>query len=632
MGLTLTALLLATTAAPPAPVEEFLIPSARAGNSELFLIDPVTGDAKNVTQSDQADELYPAWSPDGKRIAFTAKTRDHDFEVYTANADGSNRQRLTTSDGSGGCLAPSWSADGKQITYMRLVSGTKGEVRIVGADGKNDRLLVEGLEPCWSPDGSVIAHVKKTPGKPMSLCTITPDGATTKVLCDDLGSDAPSFPVWSPDGKQIALSVGTEFGFQIGLVSAAGGPVRLVTHLPGFNVNPVWLAADRLLFAHVVQPGQANGGYASIKTDGTRLAIHALAKAEPPHLLGRPAFYLPREEKPAESHVKPASFVEPASTKSPMIKAAPVALMPPGAPGAVVGATWAADGKRLALAFEAGFVVLGEYEGNSLKPVDAFRGHEGAVTGSAISTDGKLIYSIGTDKTVRIWDVAMKGSKAIETDETALESIALSASGKRLATGDRDGKVKVRDAATAKSEREITVCDAKRGSVHSLAFGKDDAVLFAGCAKWGMPVLNGCVAAYDPATGAELWRTKGTLGGVFSLAVSPDGTKLAGACLDTFVRIWDAKTGKELACWKGHGDRVTGIAWALGGKAVVTGSFDHTVRVWDAATGANLHTLAAHASPVIRVAVSADGKQVLSTGQIGVVVVWKLDEANFAQK
>ena len=139
MGLTFASLLLTVALADPvAPAEEFLIPSARAGNSDLFLIDPVKGDAKNVTNSEQAEELYPAWSPDGKRIAFTCKTKDHDFEVYVCDADGSNRKRLTTGESPSACFTPTWSADGKSIAYFRIVQG-KHETRIVKSDGIHRR-------------------------------------------------------------------------------------------------------------------------------------------------------------------------------------------------------------------------------------------------------------------------------------------------------------------------------------------------------------------------------------------------------------------------------------------------------------------------------------------------------------
>ena len=150
--------------------------------------------------------------------------------------------------------------------------------------------------------------------------------------------------------------------------------------------------------------------------------------------------------------------------------------------------------------------------------------------------------------------------------------------------------------------RVVKVCEPARGGVHALAFGPKGA-LFAGCARWDVPVLHGAVAAFDPATGKETWRTTTAMGGVYALAVSPDGKKLAGAGLDGQVRVWDAATGKELAAWKGHTDRCTGVAWALGGKAIVTAGFDHTVRVWDAATGENHVTAGAQVGPSVRVAV-----------------------------
>ena len=637
MGLTFASLLLAVAVAEPVALPDeptFLIPSARAGNSDLFLVDPIKGDAKNITKSEQAEELYPAWSPDGKRIAFACKTREHELEIYSCDADGSNRKRLTTSEPQSGCLAPTWSADGKSLAYIRMIQGGKHETRIVTFDGSEDKLLLaESSAPTWSPDGKRIALVCKPSGKPHALCTVSPDGTNLKVLTEDLGPDAPFFPAWSPDGKHIALAIANEYGWQLALVPATGGQPRQITHLPGFNLNPVWLSADRILFAHTVQPGSSNGAYVSIKTDGTRLAIHPLSKVEPPHAIGRPAVYLPRiAPKPeAEANpVRPAAYVEPGAIKRSAIKVTPVAILPPTAPGAISNAAWSADGKRFALSFEAGIVFVGEFAANAIRPIEAFRGHEGTVEAVAFSSDGKLVYSVGADKSLRTWDIASKGSKTIETDHDAgIDSLALGANGKFLATGDRDGKVKVRDAATTKPEREIAVCEARRGAVHALAFGKDDAVLYAGCAKWGMPVLNGCVAAYDPGTGKELWRTKGTMGGVFALAVSPDGTKLAGACLDTFIRIWDAKTGAELSCWKGHADRATGVVWALGGKVLVSSGFDHTVRVWDAGSGTILHTLAAHASPVFRVAVSPDGKHVISTGQAGAVCFWRLDDGGY---
>src|SRR5437868_7066323 len=107
-----------------------LIPAPRAGTmADLFLVDPATGDSKNVTRTEADEELYPAWSADGRRIAFTAKNRDHSFEVFVSDADGSDRKRLTTPPAGGPtmCLFPTWSADGKEVAYSRTDPAQKFE-------------------------------------------------------------------------------------------------------------------------------------------------------------------------------------------------------------------------------------------------------------------------------------------------------------------------------------------------------------------------------------------------------------------------------------------------------------------------------------------------------------------------
>src|SRR5205823_818917 len=174
MGPLLVGMLLAAQApaGPAGPL--FLVPSPRGGTmADLFLVDPATGDSKNVTRTEADEELDPAWSPDGKSVAF-----------------------------------------------MR-----------------------------------VVAH------KPCSLCLIAPDGTGERVLVADTGRSGAGSVAWSPDGTLIAYSAETPYGLQLFVVPAAGGAPRQLTHLPGINVHPVWLSADRLMFSNLRQMNAAGGAY-----------------------------------------------------------------------------------------------------------------------------------------------------------------------------------------------------------------------------------------------------------------------------------------------------------------------------------------------------------------------------------
>ena len=151
---------------------------------------------------------------------------------------------------------------------------------------------------------------------------------------------------------------------------------------------------------------------------------------------------------------------------------------------------------------------------------------------------------------------------------------AWSPDGTRLATGDRDGAVRM---------------------VDTTALG-------------AMPHAAAPFSRHD----AAVWR----------IAWSPDGRILATASADGTVRLWDAATGRELRRITGHGARLYGVAFGPDGTVVATASSDHTARLWDVATGAELATLAGHAGTVFSVVLSRDGRQALTASLDGTARLW----------
>ena len=117
-------------------------------------------------------------------------------------------------------------------------------------------------------------------------------------------------------------------------------------------------------------------------------------------------------------------------------------------------------------------------------------------------------------------------------------------------------------------------------------------------------------------TGAGLW----------SMAFSPDGHRVATAGFDNAVRLWNVDTGQPVGePLTGHGDAVTDVAFSPDGHRLASASDDHTVRLWNAETGRPLATLIGHTEMVNAVAFSPDGHRLTSANYDNTVLLWNID-------
>jgi Tol biopolymer transport system component len=212
-------------------------PNARncgsACNWDVYRVQPDGSTQIKLYASGKAD-LWPSWSPDGSKIAFSSN-RDGDYEIYVIGSDGKNLKRLTNVPGVD--RYPTWSPDGNTIAFTSERSGNE-DIWTMNADGTAEPTQLthdpgsdEG--PRWSPQSSSIAFFTNREGR-HQIYVMNPDGSEQRNISnsqsDDLG------PAWSPDGTKLAFR---RDGRDIWVMDAEGNAQQQLT-TTGLDAQPTW--------------------------------------------------------------------------------------------------------------------------------------------------------------------------------------------------------------------------------------------------------------------------------------------------------------------------------------------------------------------------------------------------------
>ena len=229
--------------------------------SDLFVMNTDGSEQTHLLRGSSA-----TWSPDGRDIAFHASASGTglpiktdpgaattDSDIFTANVDdvlaGSATRRNLTNSPEAIDDDPSWSPNGQQIVFTSHpvtddpINSVHAEIYVMDTQGLGAPVrLTENVEeeraPSWSPDGTRIVFMWRKGGPDFEICVMNADGSGQIQLTDNTVGDFT--PSWSPDGQRIVFH--RQIGPQIQLwwMNADGTDQTQLTTPPGLNIFPSW--------------------------------------------------------------------------------------------------------------------------------------------------------------------------------------------------------------------------------------------------------------------------------------------------------------------------------------------------------------------------------------------------------
>lgn len=208
-----------------------------SGALDIFLVNTDGTNVVNLTDA-QGDDMRPAWSPDGSRLAYTCLRQPDGSlgspqRICVRNADGTGFAVLSNTLAED--FGPAWSRDGSQIAFATFNPGFQTVLSIMNADGTGRfpiAIFSGAANPDWSPDGwsLVFEHVN-------SIWTYNRITQTGLRLTNGTGDFRPRY---SPDGSKIVFQSNRDGQPEIYVMNSNGTAQTRLTNNSAWDTAPAW--------------------------------------------------------------------------------------------------------------------------------------------------------------------------------------------------------------------------------------------------------------------------------------------------------------------------------------------------------------------------------------------------------
>ncbi|MBD2363161.1 PD40 domain-containing protein [Anabaena minutissima FACHB-250] len=239
---------------------------------------------------------------------------------------------------------------------------------------------------------------------------------------------------------------------------------------------------------------------------------------------------------------------------------------------------------------------------NTGREVYTFSVNSHSIKAIAFSPNGQILASASSDDTIKLWEISTNWLQKLKIREihtlighsNRINCIAFSPDGQILASASSDDTIKLWEVNTAK---EVYNLSGHSRWIEGIAFIRDGRVLVSGS-------QDRTIKLWQVSNGREMFTLeRNGFGEVKSIAISPDGKKIAGSS-----KIWDLKTGELLRSYMRSYNEYSYVAFSPDGQTIAIGSYNESILIRSSSTGEILHNLECQGHVSAPIAISPNGE------------------------